>query len=194
LDHFVKHDLHCRAYDRYADDSLLFHDDKAMLHAWRMEMIAFLATLRLRLHESRAAVFPTRDGFDFLGFRVFPYYRRLRKANARAFGRRLREMAERYAAGELTAEEIRERVRSWVAHASFGNTYRLRTRIFRNVLFPRGNNAEFTGNSENVRSDRVADSAHAEISQEPALCDGETCGGQRAESLRAVDPREQVQR
>jgi hypothetical protein len=38
LDQFVKRELKCRAYLRYADDFLLFHDDKAMLHAWMREL------------------------------------------------------------------------------------------------------------------------------------------------------------
>ena len=135
LDYFVKHQLHCAAYVRYADDFVLFGDDKPQLHAWRAEIIAFLKTLRLQLHEDRASVFATRGGFTFLGFRLFPYYRRLRKDNARAFGRRLRAMSADYAAGEVTLEDNRERITSWIAHASFGNTYQLRRRIFRAVTF-----------------------------------------------------------
>ena len=134
LDYFVKHQLHCPAYVRYADDFVLFSNDKAQLHAWRTAIIAFLQTLRLRLHEDKAAVFKTRGGFTFLGFRLLPYYRRLRKDNARAFARRLRGMRDAYAAGELPLEEMTARVRSWIAHARFGNTYRLRGRIFQTVI------------------------------------------------------------
>jgi len=137
LDYFVKHRLRCPAYVRYADDFILFGEDKRELHAWRQEIIAFLQTLRLKLHEDRAAVFRTRAGFTFLGFRIFPYHRRLRKDNARAFARRLRAMSDAYAAGEVTLEKLNERVQSWVAHARFGDTYRLRSRIFQTVRFER---------------------------------------------------------
>jgi retron-type reverse transcriptase len=137
LDYFVKHQLHCACYVRYADDFVLFDDDKARLHAWRAEIITFLQTLRLQLHEDRASVFTTRGGFTFLGFRLFPHYRRLRKDNARAFGRRLRAMSADYAAGEIAMDEIHARAQSWIAHANFGNTYQLRLRIFRAVTFDR---------------------------------------------------------
>jgi retron-type reverse transcriptase len=133
LDYFVKHQLHCPAYVRYADDFLLFSDDKRVLHTWRQELITFLQTLRLQLHAERAAVFPTCDGLTFLGFRLFHYHRRLRNDNARAFSRRLRTMAAAYTAGETTLEKIGERVQSWIAHARFGNTYRLRTQILGSV-------------------------------------------------------------
>ena len=133
LDYFVKHELHCAAYVRYADDFILFGDDKAQLHAWRRHTIDFLKTLRLRLHEERASVFPTRDGFTFLGFRIFHDHRRLRNDNARQFARRLREMNQQYARREITFDQMSERVTSWIAHARFGNTYRLRARIFNRV-------------------------------------------------------------
>jgi hypothetical protein len=135
LDHFVKEELRCHAYLRYSDDFLLFHDDKGQLWAWRAAIIDFLATLRLRLHEDRAVVYPVRTGIPWLGFRVFPHYRLLRKDNAKAFRRRLRRMAEDYREGRIDAEQMRASIQSWVAHASHGDTYHLRRRIFSEVTF-----------------------------------------------------------
>lgn len=54
LDQYVKHTLRCSGYLRYVDDFLLFADDKPTLHRWRAQMIAFLQSLRLTLHERRA--------------------------------------------------------------------------------------------------------------------------------------------
>jgi RNA-directed DNA polymerase len=136
LDHFVKEELRCHCYLRYCDDFLLFHDDKAQLWAWREAIIEFLTTLRLRLHEERAVVFPTRTGIPWLGFRVFPRYRLLRKDNVKAFRRRLRRMAEEYQAGQIDAEQMQASIQSWIAHASHGDTYHLRQRIFSKVTFP----------------------------------------------------------
>jgi RNA-directed DNA polymerase len=135
LDHFIKEKLRCHCYLRYCDDFLLFHDDKAQLWAWREEIIGFLATLRLRLHEERAVVFPTRTGITWLGFRVFPYYRLLRKDNVKAFRRRLRQMSVDYPAGQLDVEQLQASIQSWIAHASHANTHHLRQRIFSEVTF-----------------------------------------------------------
>jgi len=135
LDQFVKRGLKCRCYVRYADDFLLFHDEKAVLHRWREEIIRFLVRLRLKLHENKAVVSPTRDGFDFVGYRIFPYYRRLRKDNVKAFARRLRRMRDAYHREEMTLEQIRQSVQSWIAHAKHANTYRLRQRLFAEVVF-----------------------------------------------------------
>ena len=135
LDHFAKEELRCRCYLRYCDDFLLFHDDKAQLWAWREAIIEFLAALRLRLHEERAVVFPTRTGITWLGFRVFPYYRLLRKDNVKAFTRRLRRMQEAYRAGQMSSEQVGASIQSWIAHASHADTYHLRQRIFSGGTF-----------------------------------------------------------
>jgi len=135
LDLFVKQELHCLAYVRYSDDSLLFAADKPTLHRWRAEIIAFLQTLRLTLHEDKAQVFPVKNGIDFLGWRLFPHYRRLRRDNVRHAVQRLRQQQAAYAHGELSLDELTASVRAWLAHAAHGDTYRLRRRILGQFTF-----------------------------------------------------------
>jgi RNA-directed DNA polymerase len=135
LDLFVKQTLRCRPYLRYCDDFLLFAADKRSLHHWRNQVIDFLATLRLTLHERQAQVFPVRNGVDFLGWRVFPHYRRLRRDNVRHAVRRLQRQQAAFARGELSQEQLSASVRAWLAHAAHGSTYRLRSRIMRRFVF-----------------------------------------------------------
>lgn len=138
LDLFVKQDLHCRGYLRYCDDFLLFAEDKATLHTWRVELIAFLQTLRLTLHEPQAQVTPTRCGVDFLGWRVFPYYLRLRRENVRYAVKRLRQQQAAVSRRELALRALTVSVRAWLAHAAHGNTYRLRRRVLARFTFTPG--------------------------------------------------------
>ena len=133
LDQYVKRDLKCQAYIRYVDDFLLFHDDKALLHDWKMAIAAFLDERRLQLHPRKSVVFPTRLGIEFLGFRHFATHRRLRQGNARCFKRKLQRQAAAYAAGELPLEKVTQSVQSWVAHAAHGDTWRLREAVLRSV-------------------------------------------------------------
>ena len=137
LDHFVKEELRCYCYLRYCDDFCLFHNDKAQLWAWRAAIIKFLWTLRLTLHEERAVVYPAHTGITWLGFRLFPHHRLLRKDNVKHFRRRLHRMAEDFRAGQIDEERVRASVQSWVAHASHGNTYDLRRRLLAEVTFTR---------------------------------------------------------
>ena len=134
LDQYVKRDLKCKAYIRYVDDFLLFHDDKGQLHDWKAAIAAFLDERRLQLHPRKSVVFPTHLGIDFLGFRHFATHRRLRQGNARRFQRKLRRQAAAYAAGELPLEKVNQSVQSWVAHAAHGNTWHLREAVLSSVL------------------------------------------------------------
>ncbi len=135
LDQFVKHELRCRAYLRYCDDFLLFADDKATLWAWRAAVMDKLAELRLTLHEERAQVYPVKAGIPWLGFRVFPDHRRLKRENVKAFARRLRQQRTAYRAGEMSLAQIQQSLQAWIAHASHADTYRLRQALFRQVVF-----------------------------------------------------------
>jgi RNA-directed DNA polymerase len=137
LDLFVKQVLGCIAYLRYSDDLLLFAADKLTLHHWRGEIIHFLQTLRLTLHEDEAQVFPVKDGVNFLGWRLFPDSRRLRRDNVRHAVRRLQGQQAAYARGELSVDELSASVRAWLAHAAHGQTYQLRRRILGQFTFAR---------------------------------------------------------
>jgi hypothetical protein len=138
LDMFVKHELHCKGYVRYSDDFLLFAGDKPALHRWRRALLAFMPSLRLTLHETKAQVFPVKDGIDFLGWRLFPYHRRLRRENVRYAIKRLRCQQAAVARGELAPEALTASVQAWLAHAAHGNTYRLRRRVLRRFAFKVG--------------------------------------------------------
>ncbi|HEY7341240.1 MAG TPA: reverse transcriptase/maturase family protein [Ktedonobacterales bacterium] len=136
LDQFVKRDLRCTGYLRYVDDFLLFADDKETLHRWKREVTAFLTTLRLTMHEAESAVIPVTTGIPFLGFRVYPNYRRLRRRNGVAFGRRYRRLRSSYTAGEIPFARLCASVQGWVAHAAHGDTYRLRRALLSPVIAP----------------------------------------------------------
>ena len=126
LDQFVVRELRCGAYLRYVDDFLLFSGDKRQLWAWRDAVQVRLACLRLTMHEGSSTVYPVDNGIPFLGFRVFPAHRMLRRRNGVAFARRFRVYRRMVTRGEMTTEQLGRRVRGWVAHAEHGNTYRLR--------------------------------------------------------------------
>jgi hypothetical protein len=126
LDHFVKRELKCPAYLRYVDDLLLFAPDKASLHGWRRALIAFAASLRLAFHEPQAAVFPVSTGVPFLGWRVYPDHRRLKRRNGVAFQRRFVGLRAAYAAGQIDRQRLQAAIDGWVAHVAHGDTWGLR--------------------------------------------------------------------
>jgi len=135
FDHFIKEQLGGHYYIRYVDDFVVLADDKAFLHHVLRQTSRFMETLRLRLHPTKCQVFPVDQGIDFLGYRVFPNHRRLRRDNVVRFQRRLCRLQNQYQNGELEIEDISRSVQSWVAHAAHANTWGLRRRVLGRMAF-----------------------------------------------------------
>ena len=129
LDRFVVRELRHDAYIRYVDDVVLFGATKSELQHAREQIAAFLPRLRLTLHPRKTQVLPATAGLPFLGFSHTPGRMRLLRASVERFRRRLRRQAGAFAAGGLAASGLSASVRSWVAHASHGQTYRLRAQL-----------------------------------------------------------------
>jgi len=138
LDHFINRTLKPRLYARYVDDLVLFEDDKKALRRMRLSLEEFLLGLRLTLHPRKSRVYRAAEGVTFLGWRIFPDRTRLVRGNVVRFRRRLREMREAFGRGEISWEEIKPRVQAWIAHASHGDTWRLREQVFGQCPFVGG--------------------------------------------------------
>jgi RNA-directed DNA polymerase len=134
FDHFVKRELRCPAYLRYVDDLLLFGDDKCKLWDWKGAVIERMARFRLTIHEERAQVRPVTEGFPFLGFVVYPHKRRLKRRNGIAYARKLQSLAEDYADGRLSLDQVTASVQGWVNHVRYGDTLGLRKAVLESVV------------------------------------------------------------
>jgi retron-type reverse transcriptase len=129
LDHLAKDTLRVGGYVRYVDDFVAFADAKKQLAAVRDVGSDFLAGLRLRLHPTKHVVFPTRQGLPFLGYRVWRSHLGLARANVFRFRRHLRLLQRQYARNQVTLDDARSRILSWIGHARQADTYRLRERL-----------------------------------------------------------------
>ncbi|MBP8954514.1 MAG: RNA-dependent DNA polymerase [Armatimonadetes bacterium] len=135
VDHIAKEELGLRRYIRYVDDMVMFGDEKEELWGALAGLEAGLSGLRLHLNPRKTRLQPVELGFSFMGYRIFPDHRRLKKENGFRFRRRLHRMAEEYRIGERAMEEINPSVQSWIGHASHADTWGLRRRIFGEVAF-----------------------------------------------------------
>lgn len=79
LDQHVKHGLRVRHYARYVDDFICL-GQPADLNGILIDLTSWLpAHLGVRLNESKTILQPVARGVDFVGFRIEPHRRRLRK-------------------------------------------------------------------------------------------------------------------
>ncbi len=125
-------------YIRYVDDFLVFSDSKEALAAWLDAVRLQLDGLRLTLNERKTSIYPVSEGIPFLGFRVFPRYRRLLAKSVKRARRRLQRLADAHGNGQIDMKGVSRSVAAWIAHAAPGDTKGLRRRLFASVAFRAG--------------------------------------------------------
>ncbi len=130
LDHFVKEVLQVKYYVRYMDDFIILGPNTAYLWDIHRQIEAFLREeLSLELNK-KTDIFPISRGIDFVGYRIWPTHRLLRKRSIKKFKRKLRVFKKKYATGDIGYEKINRSVQSWIGHAKHADTYRLRRKLF----------------------------------------------------------------
>lgn len=139
LDHFVKEELRVKHYLRYMDDTVFLSPSKKELWQWYAEIKCFLEDkLRLQLN-LKTSIFPVGPRpVDFLGYRIWPEYRLLRKDSIKRARRRLKRMQHQYHRSEIDFETINASVQSWLGHAKHANAYWLRHEIARQLALLKG--------------------------------------------------------
>ena len=133
FDHFVKRDLKCPAYLRYVDDFLLFADTPRTLACWREAIINQLASIRLTLHEESAQIFPVATGIPFLGFRVYPDHRRIKRRKVIHFRRKLHRALKEYQTGIKSREDLNATLQGWINHVRYADTWGLRQSVLGDI-------------------------------------------------------------
>ncbi|QDT40341.1 Group II intron-encoded protein LtrA [Gimesia alba] len=137
VDHFIKEQLRIPGYVRYADDLLLFADEKKVLWSAAEKVVRFLATLRLRLHSQKTVVHASQHGVKYLGFRLKPNGRRLAQQSVRRMRSRLRQQQRLFSAGEIDCCDVSRSLQAWLAHCHTANTTGLINDLLRGVRFHR---------------------------------------------------------
>lgn len=135
FDHFLCEDLRRGEYVRFVDDFLIFGETRSELQELIPSLDHQMAGLRLTLHPRKCVVIPTRCGVPFLGWRVYPDHRRLRRSTGVRIQRALRALALSYARGEASHGRVRASVMSWIGHLKHGDTWGLRSALLERATF-----------------------------------------------------------
>ena len=89
FDHWIKEEKRVRYYYRYADDIVILHHDKAVLHALLEDIKTYLKDLKLEVKENHQ-VFPVASrGIDYVGYVFRHSHVRIRKAIKKNFARKV---------------------------------------------------------------------------------------------------------
>lgn len=115
FDQFAKHKLKARYYIRYADDFVIFSQDRKWLENLIPEIKDFLKEkLKLELHPDKFFIKTLASGVDFLGWVHFPDHRVLRTATRNRMFRRIEQSSKP------------ETINSYLGLLRHGNTGKLR--------------------------------------------------------------------
>ena len=102
LDHFLKSENRVKYYYRYCDDKRVMASDKPRL--WQVRDLVHqrveAAGLKVKPNER---IYPISEGVDFLGYKIYPDYTRVRKRNKKKAAGRLHRIKSKRRRHEILA-------------------------------------------------------------------------------------------
>ena len=131
LDQWLKRTIRIPGYLRYADDFLVFSDDRVYLRDLKSKIESKLLELRLQINNKKTVVYPCRCGIPFLGYRIFPSHIRLAKQNVKKMKRRLSQFEDDLMSGAISNETVYHSVMAWWGHAQHANSWHLARGLLR---------------------------------------------------------------
>lgn len=135
LDQYAKHEMHLHYYIKYMDDVIILHQDKRELRTILEEIDIFLKQeLKLQLN-NKTAIRPIKTGVEFVGYRIWPTHRKLRKSTVKKMKSRFKYLKKAFKRGEIDAEQIRPTLMSYLGMMKHANCYRLKKKLIKSLIF-----------------------------------------------------------
>jgi len=119
LDRHLQQDLGERYWYRYMDDLVVLGGSSAHLRAVKTDIEA-LSRERLRLRFSKWSIQPVGRGVNFVGYRIWPTHKLLRRSSVT---RARRKIARYRAAGDF--DRLERFLAAWTGHARWADTRNL---------------------------------------------------------------------
>lgn len=102
LDHFLKSENRVKYYYRYCDDKRVLASDKPRL--WEVNGLIHQRVEAVGLKvKPNERIYPVTEGIDFLGYKIYPDYTRVRKRNVKKAARRLHSIKSKRRRAEIIA-------------------------------------------------------------------------------------------
>ncbi|NQT65883.1 MAG: RNA-dependent DNA polymerase [FCB group bacterium] len=140
LDQFVKHNMRIKPFIRYMDDMLIFGNNKNSLLESAFQIEKFTQeNLELSIHKKCFQVLPVANGIAFLGFRIFPFYRKVLPKGLNRFRNRLKQLKKDYENNKIELRQVSMSIQSSLSFLKFGNTASVRKELMKNSKFIRRN-------------------------------------------------------
>lgn len=102
LDHVIKEKMQIKAYVRYMDDMVLWHNEKEVLKAAFTQIRDFVES-KLLGHLKPHQLNRVETGLPFLGYHLFPHHVRLLQKSKQRFIKKMTIVDEKYHNGSLSS-------------------------------------------------------------------------------------------
>jgi hypothetical protein len=136
LDEYIKYELKQKFYYRYMDDFIILAENKEDLHHLKDKIRYFLSTLKLELHPKKQQIFPIYTSVDFVGYKIFPTYVRLRSSNIRRQRKRLRYLKKHLKKGIISKLMFnlkrKEQLVRWYGYTKYAESFKITDKLFFN--------------------------------------------------------------
>jgi RNA-directed DNA polymerase len=133
LDHFIKEDMQVKAYVRYMDDMVLWHAEKSVLKGHKTRIEKYLGE-KLMLELKPIQLNRCLSGVPFLGYRLFPYNRRLLQKSKLRFIRKIKNALHLWDEERLDDQQAAAKVLPLLAFTQQANAVALRKRVCADIL------------------------------------------------------------
>ncbi len=124
FDQFVKHKLKARCYIRYADDFVIFSENRNWLEKQVFAIQKFLESkLKLKLHPDKIFIKTVSSGVDFLGIVNFSDHRILRTKTKRRMFKKLSKKLKYLEEDLISEKSFNQSVQSYLGMLKHCNGY-----------------------------------------------------------------------
>lgn len=136
FDQFVKHVLKVKHYARYTDDFIIISDNRDELDRLLAPITNFLQErLQLQLHPKKVFIRKVGEGVDFLGYVLFPHYRRVRTKTKKRMIGHLRSKIIQCNQGKLERDSLDQSIASYWGVLSHANAHEMSEELKNNIWF-----------------------------------------------------------
>lgn len=137
LDKFIKHELREHCAIRYMDDVIILSGSRERLAGDLARIERFLADeLRLKLNR-KTQINTVRHGIEFVGYRIRPGRRKLKRKSLRKMLARIRHIEKEYAAGAIGFRDVNATMQSYFGDMRHYDSGGIRAKLAGSVVFRR---------------------------------------------------------
>lgn len=133
LDQYCKRRLGVKYYIRYADDVIVFLENKEEANKILKEIKSFLDNdLGLVTNNHKTKIFPIEQGVNAYGYKIYRTHRLLRDDSKKKIKRKAKKFPRLIQEGKMTVLKVEQILNSWMGHAMRGDSHNFIIRLIKN--------------------------------------------------------------